>query len=73
MQIVKLSFNIGTKKWLLSFGLIFLTGLMGMLGIIACGIGVLFTISIIYLPVYFIYKGVVGFDDITDIDLIGKE
>jgi len=73
MEIVKLSFNIGTKKWFLSFGLILLTGLMGMLGIILCGIGVLFTISIVYLPVYFIYKGVVGFDRETDIDLIGKE
>lgn len=73
MEIVKLSFNIGTKKWLLSFGLILLTGLMGMLGIIACFIGVLFTISIMYLPVYFVYKGVVGFEGVTDIDLIGKE
>jgi hypothetical protein len=73
MEIVKLSFNIGTKKWLLSFGLIFVTGILGMLGIIACGIGVLFTVSIMYLPVYFVYKGVVGFDGDYGIDLIGKE
>ena len=73
MEIVKLSFHIGTKKWFLSFGLMFVTGLMGMLGIIACGIGVLFTISIVYLPVYFIYRDVVGFDVSSDIDLIGKE
>lgn len=73
MEIVKLSFNIGTKKWFLSFGLMFVTGLLGMLGIIACGIGLLFTISIVYLPVYFIYRDVVGLDSDSDIDLIGKE
>lgn len=73
MEIVKLSFNIGTKKWLLSFGLLFVTGILGMLGFIACGIGILFTVSIVYIPAYFVYKGVVGFDDGYGIDLIGKE
>ena len=63
MEIVKLSFNIGTKKWLLTFGLMFITGIIGMLGMVACFIGVLFTMSIVYLPVYFVYKNVVGFDD----------
>jgi len=71
MEIVKLSFNIGTKKWLVSFGLLFVCAIIGMLGIIGCGIGLLFTISIAYLPVYFIYKEVVGFDDLTEIDQIG--
>ena len=73
MEIVKLSFYIGTKKWLLTFGLMLVTGILGMLGIIACGIGLLFTISIMYLPVYIIYRDVIGFDGSTDIDLIGKE
>ncbi len=72
-EIVKLSFSIGTKKWLLSFGLIFITGILGMLGIIACGIGLLFTISIMYLPVYFVYRDVVGFEDDSEIMKIGTE
>ena len=72
-EIVKLSFNIGTKKWLLTFGLLFITGILGMLGIIACGIGLLFTISIMYLPVYFVYRDVVGFEDDSEIMKIGTE
>ncbi|NQX86181.1 MAG: hypothetical protein HRT67_09810 [Flavobacteriaceae bacterium] len=73
MEIVKLSFYIGTKKWFLSFALILVTFILGMLGVIACGIGLFFTISIMYLPVYFVYKHVVGFDGDFEINLIGKE
>ncbi|OUR94366.1 hypothetical protein A9Q87_01625 [Flavobacteriales bacterium 34_180_T64] len=72
-EIVKLSFSLGTKKWFITFGLIFVSGLLGMLGIIACGIGVLFTISIVYLPVYFIYRDVIGFEDDDEIMKIGTE
>jgi hypothetical protein len=72
-EIVKISFSLGTKKWLLTFGLIFVTGILGMLGMIACFIGVLFTISIMYLPVYFVYRDVVGFEDDSEIMKIGTE
>ena len=72
-EIVKLSFSIGTKKWLLTFGLLFITGILGMLGIIACGIGLLFTMSIFYLPTYFVYRDVVGFEDDSEIMKIGTE
>jgi len=72
-EIVKISFNLGTKKWLITFGLLFVTGILGMLGIIACGIGLLFTISIVYLPVYFVYRDVVGFDDDSEIMKIGTQ
>ncbi|TJY37032.1 hypothetical protein [Pontimicrobium aquaticum] len=72
-EIVKLSFNIGTKKWLITFGLIFITGILGMLGMIACFVGVLFTMSIYFLPVYFVYRDVVGFEDDSEIMKIGTE
>jgi hypothetical protein len=72
-EIVKLSFSLGTKKWLLTFGLLFVTGILGMLGIIACGIGLLFTISIMYLPAYFVYRDVIGFEDDSEIMKIGTE
>lgn len=72
-EIVKLCFSLGTKKWLLTFGLLFITGILGMLGIIACGIGLLFTMSIMYLPVYFVYRDVVGFEDDSEIMKIGTE
>ena len=70
-EIVKASFKIGNKKWLITFGTMFVAGLLGMLGIIGCGIGILFTISIVYLPVFFIYKEVIGFEDTSEIEQIG--
>ena len=73
VKIVKLSFSLGTKKWFITFGLIFVSAILGMLGIIACGIGILFTISIAYLPVYFIYREVVGFEEDDEIMKIGTE
>ena len=70
-DIVKASFLIGNKKWLLTFGSLFVCGILGMLGVIACVIGVIFTISIAYFPSYVIYKEVVGFDGTDEIDEIG--
>lgn len=70
-EIVKLSFAIGNKKWLISFGTMFVCAILGMLGAIACVIGVILTFSIAYLPVFFIYKAVVGFDESNEIDFIG--
>ncbi|WP_339893217.1 hypothetical protein [uncultured Algibacter sp.] len=70
-EIVKASFKLGNKKWLITFGTMFVAGLLGMLGIIGCGIGILFTISIMYLPVFFIYKEIIGFEDTNEIEQIG--
>ncbi|AUS05783.1 hypothetical protein [Pseudotamlana carrageenivorans] len=72
IEIVKASFKLGNKKWLISFGTMFVGALMGMLGILGCGIGVIFTIAIAYLPVLFIYKEVVGFEEKSPIDEIGS-
>jgi uncharacterized membrane protein len=71
IEIVKASFKLGNKKWFLTFGLMILFGLIGALGMVLCFVGVLFTVSIVYLPVYFIYKEVVGFDNISDFNQIG--
>ena len=71
IEIVKASFKLGNKKWFLSFGLMFLFGLIGALGIILCFVGVLFTISVVYLPAYFIYKEVIGYEDNNEIEQIG--
>ena len=72
-EIIKISFKIGNKKWLISFGTIFVTGLLGCLGVLACVIGILFTMSLMYLPVYTIYKEIVGFDGDDEIMKIGSE
>lgn len=72
MEIVKVSFALGNKKWLITFGTLFVMGIIGMLGALACVIGLLFTISIIYLPVFLIYKEVIGFKAHSEIEEIGR-
>lgn len=71
-SIFSLGFNLGTKKWFLIFGLAVVAGLIGILGIIGCGFGILFTISFMYLPPYLVYKYIAGFETLDDIDLIGE-
>lgn len=63
-EIVKLGFDLGNKKWLIAFGLMFVSGwLAGIVGMLMCFIGIYVTSSFSYLPHYFIYKDVIGFDD----------
>lgn len=63
-DIISVSFKLGTKKWGISFVLIIVASILAsMVGTILCLVGVLFTASFGYLPVYFIYKHVIGFDD----------
>ena len=56
VEIVKASFTLGNKNWLVIFGLVIVAGLVAELGIIACGIGILFTASLAKIPPYFMYK-----------------
>lgn len=63
-EIIKLAFELGNKKWLISFGLMFVSGVLaGLVGLIMCGVGIYITASFSYLPPYFIYKDVIGFDE----------
>ncbi len=71
MEVVKASFALGNKKWLISFGTLILAGIMAALGVIACGVGLLFTLSLACLPVYLIYKNAIGIDNTDEIDTIG--
>ncbi|TWO33460.1 hypothetical protein E1J38_006080 [Seonamhaeicola sediminis] len=71
-EIVKVSFKLGNKKWLLIFGLLFVSGLLAeIVGFMLCGIGLLFTAAFPYHPIYLIYKEVIGFDETTAIEEIG--
>ncbi|MFV0540344.1 MAG: hypothetical protein ACK5MZ_03785 [Aestuariibaculum sp.] len=71
-EIVKASFALGNKKWLISFGTMFVVGLLSLLGVIACVVGLLFTVSIVYLPNFLIYKKAIGFEEgYGEIDQIG--
>jgi len=65
-DIIKISFKLGNKKWLISFGLMIVASLMSQIvGLALCGIGVLFTAAFVYHPFYLIYKSVIGFENET--------
>lgn len=69
-EVVKISFNLGTKKWLISFGLFFVANLMVViLSLLTCGIGTLFLSSFIYIPLYIIYMEVLGNKDVDMVDV----
>ena len=71
-EIVKVSFKLGNKKWLLTFGLILVSSILAQIvGFLACGIGVLFTATFVYHPIYLIYKEIIGFDETSEIEEIG--
>lgn len=72
MDIVKAGFALGNKKWLLTFGTMLVAGVVGMLGVFACVIGIVFTMSIVYLPSFLIYKDAVGSDETSPIDDINS-
>ncbi|MCJ7468073.1 MAG: hypothetical protein MUO53_15450 [Maribacter sp.] len=60
-DIVKASFALGNKNWLVIFGLVFLVGILAELGILLCIVGVLFTAMLAKIPIYYIYKDSIGF------------
>lgn len=73
-EIIKLSFNLGHKKWLISFGLLFVSAfLAGIIGLLMCGVGLYITSSFSNLPNYFIYKDVVGFDEAHEMKQIEEQ
>ena len=63
IEIVKASFRLGNKNWLVIFGLVIVMGIVAELGIILCFIGILFTAMLAKIPVYYIYKDGVGFSE----------
>ncbi|WP_296383795.1 hypothetical protein [Winogradskyella sp.] len=66
-DIIKLGFDLGNRKWLIAFGLTIVTGfLAGIVGMLMCFVGIYVTASFSYLPQYFIYKDVIGFEDEDD-------
>lgn len=67
-EIVKASFQLGNKNWLVIFGLILVMGFLAELGIILCFVGIFFTAMLSKVPVYYMYKDGVGF---PEEDLLG--
>lgn len=72
-DIVSSSFKLGTKKWLLTFGLLMVSYIMVMiLAIVTCGLGSLFLASFMFHPIYYIYKGTVGVEESSELNEIGE-
>lgn len=61
MEIVKASFQLGNKNWLVIFGLLLVMGFLAELGIILCIVGIFFTAMLSKVPVYYMYKDGIGF------------
>lgn len=62
-DLIKASFKLGNKIWLIAFGLIFISSLLAQLvGMLLCFVGIFFTASFVYMPIYYIYKDTIGFD-----------
>ncbi|MGB5499765.1 MAG: hypothetical protein WBM77_12625 [Maribacter sp.] len=61
MEILKSSFSLGNKNWLVIFGLIIVMGIVAELGVLLCFVGILLTAMLAKIPVYFMYKDSIGF------------
>lgn len=63
-DLIKASFKYGNKIWLIAFGLIFISSMLAQFaGLLMCYIGLFFTASFARIPVYFLYKDGLGFDN----------
>ncbi|MBP2831673.1 hypothetical protein J8281_05675 [Aquimarina sp. U1-2] len=74
-HLIKASFKLGNKIWPVAFGLLLLSSILSQLvGAFLCFIGVFVTASFVYMPVYFMYKETIGFEeeDIQDATLFVK-
>ncbi|WP_224491581.1 hypothetical protein [Robertkochia flava] len=57
IEVVRAAFKLGNKTWFVSFVLIILSSLLAQfVGVLACGIGLLFTAAFVYMTIYHIYK-----------------
>ncbi len=63
-DLIKASFKLGNKIWLVAFGLILISSMLAQLvGMLLCFVGIFFTASFIYMPIYTMYKDAIGFED----------
>ena len=71
-DIINNAFKLGNKRWLITFGLLFVSYLgVFVLSMLTCGLGSLFLQPFLLHPLYLIYKHTIGFNEISAIDQIG--
>lgn len=76
-EITSLSFKLGNRTWAVAFFLSLILGFLAELGVLLCGVGLLFTAILPLIPFYIMYKDSIGFEDEgnnfqTEIDQIGN-
>ncbi len=57
---LRVSRRVVSMKWFSIFGLVFVAGLLSMLGLLACLIGVIFTMPILYAATLYAYEDIFG-------------
>lgn len=62
-EILKAAFKFGNKNWGVLFGLGFVCHLISSLGMFACYIGIIATISFVYVATYVTYRDSIGFEE----------
>jgi hypothetical protein len=71
-DIISVGFKLGNKKWGITFGLLIVIMIaVYIISFVTCGLGMVFLACFMYLPVYLIYKAVVGFEEDEEINKIG--
>lgn len=71
VEAIKGSFTIVFNRFWVIFFLLFVAGIYALLGLIACCIGICFTIPLIYSMQYLIYRTAVDIEEETELDKIG--
>lgn len=71
-EIVELSFKIGNKNWLMAFLLVLVFSFIASFGMLLCFIGYFFTMALVIIPFYSIYKEAVPFDSQDELEEIGE-
>lgn len=62
-DIIRGAFKLGNKHWIYVFGFYIIASQVAQLGVLFCVVGIIFTASIVHLPVYYFYKDTIGFDE----------
>lgn len=66
-DLVKASFKLGHKYWLIAFGLIIISSFIAQLGILLCIVGIFVTAFFVHLPMYYFYKDTIGFGEESEV------
>ncbi len=74
IEAIKASLNVTFKNWFFLFFILAISFIISIIGVIFCGIGVLFTFPFLYIATFVLYDKIIGFSNQEDsISKIGEE